>query len=69
VGKQNSTHFAKPKLEQKHDSFRAKNSKVPKYITIKSKTKIHQKDPLSFTKRRLQIHKKMVGILKENENP
>jgi hypothetical protein len=68
VGKTSSTHFAKPKL-QKHDSLHAKNSKVPKYITVESKTKIRQKDPLSFTQRRLQVCKKMVGIFKKMKIP
>jgi hypothetical protein len=65
VGKTTSTHFAKLKLEQKDDSLHAKKSKVPKYITIESKTKIHQKDPLNFAKKRLQVHQKMVGIFKK----
>ncbi len=69
VGKTTSTHFAKPKLEQKHDSLHAKNSKVPKYITIESETKIPQKDPLSFTKRRFQVCKKTVGIFKKMKIP
>jgi hypothetical protein len=65
VGKTTSTHFAKPKLEQNHDSLHVKNSKMPKYITIESKTKICQKDPLNFAKRRLQVSKKIMGIQKK----
>jgi hypothetical protein len=45
VGKTTSTHFAKPKFKQKHNSFYAKSFKVPKYITIESKTKIRKKTP------------------------
>jgi hypothetical protein len=46
VGKTTSTHFAKPKLKQKHDSFYLKSSKVPKYIIIESKQK--KKRPLEL---------------------
>jgi len=34
VQKTTSTHFAKPKLEQKHNSLYVKSSKMPKCITI-----------------------------------
>jgi hypothetical protein len=34
VGITTLTHFAKPKLEQKHNSLHAKNSKVLKYVTV-----------------------------------
>jgi hypothetical protein len=48
VQKNNSTHFAKPNLEQKHNSFYAKSSKVPKYIIAISKNKdLAKKTPLT----------------------
>jgi hypothetical protein len=47
VGKTTSTHFAKPKLKHKHNSLYAKNSKMQKYIPIKSKAKI-RKRPLKL---------------------
>jgi hypothetical protein len=43
VGKTTSTHFAKSKLKGKHNSLYAKNSKMLKYIPIKSKTKIRKR--------------------------
>ncbi len=46
VQKTTSTHFAKPKLEQKHNSLYVKSSKMPKCITIISQK---QKDPLEKT--------------------
>jgi hypothetical protein len=47
MGKTTSTHFAKPKLKQKHNSLYAKSSKVPKYIIIESKTQ-KKKRPLDL---------------------
>jgi hypothetical protein len=41
-----------------------KSSKCQKYITVVSKTEEKKKDASSFPKRRLQVHQKMVGILK-----
>jgi hypothetical protein len=59
-------HFAKPKLEQKHNSFYAKNSKVPKYIIVISKNKdVPKKNPLRFPKRRFQVRQKIVEIFKK----
>jgi hypothetical protein len=65
VGITTSTNFAKPKLEQKHNSLHEKNSKVQKYITIVSTTRIRKKKPFELPKRRLQVHQKMVGIFKK----
>jgi hypothetical protein len=49
VGITTSTHFTKPKLEQKHNSLHAKNSKVPKYITIAlTKIRKKKKPPFNF---------------------
>jgi hypothetical protein len=42
VGITTLTHFAKPKLEQNHNSLHGKNSKVPKYIVV-ALTKIGKK--------------------------
>jgi len=42
-----------------------KTSKCQKYITFILKTKDHTKDPSSFPKRRLQVRKKTMGILKK----
>jgi hypothetical protein len=69
VGITISTNFAKPKLEQKPNSLHEKNSRVPKYITIVSTTRIGKKKPLELLKKRLQVHQKTVGIFKKNENP
>jgi hypothetical protein len=45
MGKTISRHFVKQKLKQKHNLLYAYSSKVPKYITIESKTKIRIKTP------------------------
>jgi hypothetical protein len=65
VRKKISTHFAKPKLEQKHNSFYAKSSKVLNYIiTMPQNKKIAKKYPLNFPKKKLQVYQKTMGILK-----
>jgi hypothetical protein len=58
VPKTTSTHFAKPKLEQKHNSLYAKTSKVPKYVTIVSQKQRSKKKPLSFPSEDFKFIKK-----------
>jgi hypothetical protein len=58
-------HFAKQKLEQKQNSFHAKNFKVQKLYSSHIQNKDQKKDPSSFRKGRFQVHKKIVGILKK----
>jgi hypothetical protein len=66
VGITTSTKFAKPKLEQKHNSLHEKNSKVPNYITIISTTRIKKKKtPLSFLREDFKSIKKQWGSLKK----
>jgi hypothetical protein len=62
------TTLCKAKNLNKH-SLNAKNlQKCPKYITVESKRKSTQ-TPLNFPKKRLQVHQKMVGILKKMKIP
>jgi hypothetical protein len=64
VGIITSTHFAKPKLEQKYNSLHAKNSNMPKYITV-ALTKIRKKNPFNFPREDFKFIKKWWGSLKK----
>jgi hypothetical protein len=57
VGITTLTHFAKPKLEQNHNSLHRKNSKVPKYIIV-ALTMIGKKNPFNFPREDFKFVKK-----------
>jgi len=61
VGKTTSTHFAKPKFKQKHNSLYAKSSKVSKYITIELKKNIRKKTLWASPKVDFEFIRKQLG--------
>jgi hypothetical protein len=67
VGITTSTHFAKPKLGQKHNSLHAKNSKNAKIHSNHIKNKDQKKDTSNFPKEDFKFVRKQWGP-KKKEN-
>jgi hypothetical protein len=63
----NTTYKTNLWAKIKHTSFEDLES-AKNYITLASKQQKPKKDPSTSPKRRLQGHKKMVGVLKKQEN-
>jgi hypothetical protein len=67
VGKTTSTHFAKQTFEQ-NITFSCEELQNVKNTLQSYQNKDKKKDASSFPKRRLQVHQKMMGILKKLKN-